>query len=132
MPRPDTQNTIKQAAEFGLGRGGKQRLAAMIMFITDVLALGLDAAQGLNLTTSFYWDLNDATRAWTKRFRVQKDRAPSMIQAGAYCGVNHYLKAVQALGVADGPAVAEKMRATPVNDMYNENVCHTHRRARAA
>lgn len=116
----DAQNAIKQAADFGLGRGG-QRLAAMLLFITDVLALGLPSAQGLVLSNSFYWDLNDATRAWTKRFRAQKDRLPSMNQAAVYAGVRHYARAAQ-VGGRDAKLAAAEMRALPVNDMFNEDV----------
>jgi len=116
----DAQNAIKQAADFGLGRGG-QRLAAMLLFITDVLALGLPSAQGLVLSNSFYWDLNDATRAWTKRFRAQKDRLPSMNQAAVYAGVRHYARAAQ-VGGRDAKLAAAAMRALPVNDMFNEDV----------
>jgi branched-chain amino acid transport system substrate-binding protein len=117
----DFQNSVKQAVEFGLVRGG-QRLAALLMFITDVEALGLETAQGLVLTNSFYWDLNDATRAWTKQFRMHKDRAPTMVQAAGYACVRHYITAVRAAGSTDAPAVAAAMRAMPVNDMYNDNV----------
>ena len=117
----DMENCLKQAAEFGIGRGN-QRVAALVTFITDVLAVGLPAAKGLNLTTSFYWDLNDATRAWTRRFRALKNRPPTMLQAGAYSSVRHYLEAVKAVGSTDSVAVADKMRAMPVNDMYNNNV----------
>ncbi len=116
----DAQNAIKQAAEFGLGRGG-QRLTALLLFVTDVLAIGLPSAQGLVVSNTFYWDLNDATRAWTKRFRAQKDRVPSMDQAGAYAAVRHYLRAVQA-GGRDAKAAAAAMRALPVNDMFNRDV----------
>ena len=117
----DTQNAIKQAGEFGITRGG-QRLAGLLTFITDVAALGLPTAQGLVLSNSFYWDLNDRTRAWTKQFRAHKNRVPSMNQAAAYCSVRHFLRAVQAAGTVDGQKVAETMRSMPVDDMYNENV----------
>jgi branched-chain amino acid transport system substrate-binding protein len=116
----DAQNAIKQAAEFGLGRGG-QRLAALLLFVTDVLAIGLPSAQGLVLSNSFYWDLSDATRAWTKRFRALKDRPPSMNQAAVYASVHHYVRAVQA-GGCDARTAAAAMRALPVNDMYNQDV----------
>ncbi len=117
----DTQNAIKQAGEFGIAEGG-QRLAGLLTFITDVAALGLPAAQGLVLSNAFYWDLNDATRTWTKRFRARKDAPPTMDQAAAYCSVRHFLRAAQAAGTTDGKQVAAAMRAMPVNDMYNENV----------
>jgi branched-chain amino acid transport system substrate-binding protein len=116
----DAQNAIKQAAEFGLGQGG-ERLTALLLFVTDVLAIGLPSAQGLVLSNSFYWDLNEATRAWTKRFRAQKDRLPSMNQAAVYAGVRHYIRAVQASG-REAKGAAAAMRALPVNDMFNQDV----------
>jgi branched-chain amino acid transport system substrate-binding protein len=116
----DAQNAIKQAVDFGLGRGG-QRLAAMLLFVTDVLAIGLPDAHGLILSNSFYWDLNDASRAWTKRFRAQKNRLPTMNQAAVYTGVRHYIRAVQTAG-RDPKLAAAAMRALPVNDMYNDEV----------
>jgi branched-chain amino acid transport system substrate-binding protein len=116
----DAQGAIKQAAEFGLGKSG-QRLAALLLFVTDVLALGLPIAQGLVLSNSFYWNLNEATRAWTKRFRAQKNGAPSMNQAAVYAAVRHYVRAVQS-GGTDARLAAATMRALPVNDMYNDNV----------
>ena len=118
----DTQNTLKQAAEFGVGRDGKQRLAALLIFVTDVFSVGLQVAGGLNLTTSFYWDRTDATRAFTKRFMQSKDKPPSMLQAGSYSGVKHWLAAVAKAGTTDATKVAAVMRASPVNDMNNENV----------
>jgi branched-chain amino acid transport system substrate-binding protein len=116
----DAQNAIKQAVDFGLGRGGQQ-LAAMLLFVTDVIALGLPSAQGLVLSNSFYWDLNDATRAWTKRFRAQKNHLPSMNQAAVHAGIRHYVRAVQA-GGRDARLAAAAMRQLPVNDMYNQDV----------
>jgi branched-chain amino acid transport system substrate-binding protein len=119
----DTINAIKQASEFGIQRGG-QRLGGLLIYINDVEALGLNAAQGLVLTTSFYWDLNDETRAWTKRFldRTGGQRPPNMLQAGLYSGVLHYLQAVKAAGTDEAKAVSKKMRELPVNDFYNKNV----------
>lgn len=118
----DTANTIKQAAEFGIGQGG-QRLAALLIFITDVEGLGLKTAQGLVLTESFYWDHDDKTRAWTKRFMAAfNNKVPTMTQAGAYSAVLHYLKAVKAAGTKDADKVAAEMREMPVNDMNNHNV----------
>jgi branched-chain amino acid transport system substrate-binding protein len=117
----DAQNSVKQAVEFGMMKGG-QRLTALLMFITDVLALGLETAQGLVLTTSFYWDLNDPTRAWTKRFRAHKNRVPTMNQAAAYTSVRHFLRAVQSAGTSDPKQVAATMRALPVSDMFNDDV----------
>src|SRR5579875_3227248 len=117
----DTQNTVKQAAEFGITRGG-QRLAAMVMFITDVLAIGLPTVQGLLLTTSFYWDRTPATRAWSQRFMAHKPKPPTMLQAGVYSGVRHYLQAVKDEKTTDPVAVAARMHRTPVNDMNNTNI----------
>ncbi|HBK04725.1 MAG TPA: ABC transporter permease [Acetobacteraceae bacterium] len=115
---PDNINCVKQAASFGIGRG-KQQLASMLAFINDIHAIGLPVAQGLVLTTSFYWDLDDATRAWSARFIKENGKMPSMTQAGVYSGVLHYLKAVQAVGGKDPEAVAAKMRATKVDDMFS-------------
>ena len=113
----DTVNTIKQAAEFGLSRGG-QNLAGLLMFINDVHALGLGTAQGLLLTEAFYWDRNEGSRAFAKRFAPQsKNNMPSMIQAGVYAAVIHYLKAVEALkSDADGKAIVAKMKAMETDD----------------
>src|SRR5712692_1973004 len=111
----DTTNTIKQGAEFGIVKGGQQ-FAGLLVFITDVHALGLDKAQGLMLTESFYWDLNDKTRAWSQRFFERHKRMPTMAQAGVYSGVLHYLKAVEALKSDEGPKVIAKMKAMPVDD----------------
>jgi branched-chain amino acid transport system substrate-binding protein len=117
----DTVNAIKAASEFGVVEGG-QKLAALLMHITDVEALGLKAAHGLVLTESFYWDLNDKTRAWTKRFMALHNKPPTMTQAGAYAAALHYLKAVKDTGSKDAKTVVARMKATPVNDMYNDNV----------
>ncbi len=116
----DTINSIKQAGEFGIVKGG-QRLAGLLVFATDVQSLTLPVAQGLVLTESFYWDLNDETRAWTKRYRAKKDRLPSMLTAGVYSSTLHYLKAVQAAGTDDAKAVMAKMREMPVNDVMTKN-----------
>ncbi|MBV8890201.1 MAG: ABC transporter substrate-binding protein [Alphaproteobacteria bacterium] len=118
----DTANTIKQAAEFGIAQGG-QKLAALLMMIRDVESIGLPTAQGLTLTESFYWDLDDKTRAFTKRFMADyNDKVPTMTQAGMYSAVNHYLKAVKAAGTKDPETVVAKMKELPVDDMYNDNV----------
>ena len=118
----DVQTAIKQAGEFGIVEGG-QKLAGLLVFITDVHALGLQAAQGLEVTTSFYWDRDDRTRAWAKRFMALHDgRAPSMIHAGTYSGVRHYLSAIKAAGTDDPVVVVAKMREMPVDDMYNDHV----------
>ena len=117
----DTQNALKQAASFGVGRGSQQ-LCALLVFITDVLAVGLPTAQGLLLTTSFYWDRTPATREWSRRFMKQKPRPPSLIHAGTYSGVRHCLQAMRDSGSTDVNVVAARMRATPVNDMNNREV----------
>jgi branched-chain amino acid transport system substrate-binding protein len=113
----DTINSIKQGAEFGIAAGGQQ-FAGLLVFVTDVNSLGLKTAQGLVLTETFYWDMNDATRAWTKRWQVQRPgKFPSMVQAGVYSAVTHYLKAVAALkSAADGKAVVAKMKEIPTDD----------------
>src|ERR1700758_1805242 len=115
----DTTNSIKQAAEFGIVAGG-QKLAALLLFINDVHALGLKTAQGLTFTESFYWDLNDQTRAWSNRFikLSPKGTMPSMDAAGVYAGVLHYLKALEALGgnPHDGAKVVAKMKELPTED----------------
>ena len=112
----DTINAIKQASEFGLTDGG-QKLAALLIFISDVHSLGLKVAQGLNLTEAFYWDLNEGTRAWSKRFAAQMGgRMPTMDHAGVYAGLMHYLKAVSAVHGKDPTAVMAKMKATPTDD----------------
>ncbi len=116
----DTINSIKQAGEFGIVKGG-QKLAGLLVFATDVQSLTLPVAQGLVLTESFYWDLNDETRAWTKRFRAKKDKLPSMLTVGVYSSTLHYLKAVQAAGTDDAKAVMAKMREMPVNDVMTKN-----------
>ena len=113
----DTINSIKQAAEFGIVKSG-QKLAGLLVFISDIHSLGLRTAQGLQLTESFYWDLNDQTRAWSKRFAAKHDgKMPSMVQAGVYAAVTHYLKALAALKQdTDGKAVVDKMKALPTDD----------------
>jgi branched-chain amino acid transport system substrate-binding protein len=115
----DTTNAIKQAHEFGLTTSG-QSLAALLLFISDVHALGLDVAQGLTFTESFYWDMNDETRAFSDRFakRMKSGAKPTMVQAGTYAAVRHYLKALEALGgnPHDGAKVAAKMKELPTDD----------------
>ena len=115
----DTINAIKQAAEFGITP--KQSLAGLLMFITDVHSLGLKATQGMYLTTGFYWDRDDGTRAWSKRFFEKKGRQPTMVQAGDYSAVIHYLEAIKAVGTDDTQAVMAKMKATPINDFFAKN-----------
>jgi len=115
----DTTNTIKQASEFGIVAGG-QKLAGMLLFISDVNALGLKVAQGLNFTETFYWDLNDGTRAFSKRFseRMKNKAMPTMVQAGVYSGLVHYFKALEAMGgnPHDGAKVVAKMKEMPTDD----------------
>ena len=113
----DTVNSIKQAGEFGLAASG-QKLVGLVVVITDVHALGLRTANGLVFTTAFYWDLDDATRAWSRRFFERNRRMPGMVQAGTYSAVLHYLKAMKAAGTGDGNAVAAKMRELPVDDFF--------------
>ena len=112
----DTTNAIKQGAEFGIVKGG-QNFAGLLVFLTDVHALGLQTAQGLVFTETFYWDLNDRTRAFAKRF-ADRNRGihPTMIHAGVYAGVTHYLKAVEALKSDDGTKVIAKMKEIPTDD----------------
>jgi branched-chain amino acid transport system substrate-binding protein len=112
----DTTNSIKQAAEFGIVKGG-QNLAGLLVFISDVHGLGLDKAQGLIFTESFYWDLNDATRAFAKRFAaLNKGKYPTMVQAGVYSAILHYLKAVEAGKTDDGTKTVAKMKELPTDD----------------
>ncbi|HEX3442196.1 MAG TPA: ABC transporter substrate-binding protein [Pseudolabrys sp.] len=115
----DTINSIKQASEFGIVKGG-QSLAGLLVFASDINALGLNIAQGLIFTETWYWDLNDANRAWTKRWQAERNAAgkvPTMNMAGVYAGTLHYLKAVTALkSAADGKAVVAQMKAMPTDD----------------
>ncbi len=113
----DTINSIKQGAEFGIVKGG-QKFAGLLVFASDVNALGLQTAQGLTLTETWYWDANDANRAWTKRWQGERPgKFPTMVQAGVYAGITHYLKAVVALKSAtDGKAVVAQMKALPTDD----------------
>ncbi|MGL5166496.1 MAG: ABC transporter substrate-binding protein [Afipia sp.] len=115
----DTTNSIKQAAEFGIVKGG-QKLAGLLMFIPDVNSLGLPIAQGLNFTETFYWDMNDSTRAFSKRYsdRSKNKAPPSMVQAGVYASLIHYFKALEALGgnPHDGAKVVAKMKELPTDD----------------
>ncbi|MBS0407187.1 MAG: ABC transporter substrate-binding protein [Proteobacteria bacterium] len=113
----DTTNSIKQAAEFGIVKGG-QKLAGLLVFITDVHGLGLQTAQGLNLTETFYWDHDDGTRAWSKRFAAANNgKYPTMVHAGVYAGMLHYLKAVDAIqDDTDGVKVVNEMKKLPTDD----------------
>jgi branched-chain amino acid transport system substrate-binding protein len=116
----DTINTIKQAVEFGIMKTG-QKLSPLLVFVTDIDSIGLETAQGLLLSEAFYWDLNDETRAFSKRFKDRVGRVPSAAQAGVYSSVSHYLKAVKAAGTTDAAAVMKVMKETPINDMFAKN-----------
>jgi branched-chain amino acid transport system substrate-binding protein len=116
----DTINSIKQASEFGIVAGG-QKLAGLLVFLSDVNSLGLKIAQGIQLSESFYWDLNDETRAWSKRYFERNKRMPTMPQAGIYGAVTHYLNAVKAAGTDDSAKVMAQMRQTPINDFMTKN-----------
>ncbi len=117
----DMINAIKQAQEFGITASG-QRMAGLLVFITDIHSLGLPVTQGLVLTTGFYWDRDDATRAWSKRFAERNGgRMPTMVQAGVYSAVMHYLAAIKAAGTDEAKAVVAKMKETPVNDFFAQN-----------
>jgi branched-chain amino acid transport system substrate-binding protein len=115
----DFINAVKQAGEFGVTK--TQKLVGLLVFIADIDSLGLQSAQGLILSSAFYWDLNDDTRAWSKRFIDKTKKVPTMIHAGTYGAVMHYLKAVAAAGTVDGQTVAAKMREMPVNDFMTSN-----------
>lgn len=117
----DTVNAIKTARDFGINAPGKQKLAALHMFISDIHSLGLPAAQGMTLTTAFYWDRDEETRKWSKRFFEKTKHMPTLVQAGVYSSTMHYLKAVQAAQTDDSDAVMAKMRETPVNDFFAKN-----------
>jgi branched-chain amino acid transport system substrate-binding protein len=116
----DTQNAIKQAYEFGLQRQG-QKLLALLLNITDLHSLGIQIAQGMIATEGFYWDMNDDTRAFSKRFFMREGHMPTMIQAGVHSAVTHYLKAIDATGTDEAKAVVAQMKATPVNDFFARN-----------
>ncbi len=115
----DTINAIKQAHEFGITP--KQNLAGLLVFISDIHSLGLDAAKGLYLTTAFYWDRDEDSRKWSKRFFEKQKKMPTMVQAGVYSEVMHYLQAIQKTGTDDADAVMKAMRDTPVNDFFMKN-----------
>jgi branched-chain amino acid transport system substrate-binding protein len=116
----DTINSIKQGAEFGIVEGG-QKFAGLLIFLTDVHSLGLKTAQGLQLSGPFYHDMNDETRAFSKRFEERMGRPPTFTQAGVYSAMHHYLNAVKALGTKDPDKVMAKMRETPINDFMTKN-----------
>jgi branched-chain amino acid transport system substrate-binding protein len=118
----DTINAIKQAAEFGLTKSGGQKMSPLLAFLSDIDSVGLETAQGLILAEAFYWDLNDDTRAFSKRFQERnRGRAPTSAQAGVYSSVGHYLKAVKAAGTTEPGAVMAKMKELPINDMFAKN-----------
>lgn len=117
----DLQNCVKQAAEFGLTKSGI-KIATLLMQITDVVSLGQQVCQGLVYTDSFYWDMSDSTRAWSKRYMAQMPTPPGLLHAGSYAAALHWLKAVKAAGTTDAEAVTAKMKALAVNDMYNKDV----------
>ncbi|MCY1399862.1 urea ABC transporter, urea binding protein [compost metagenome] len=113
----DTVNALKTASQFGVTQSG-QKLAGMVVFLNDIHAMGLDVTQGLMLTTGWYWDMNDETRAWAKRYHERVGSMPTMAQAGVYSATMHYLNAVKATGSDDTTTVRAKMAATPINDMF--------------
>ncbi|MGB0749024.1 MAG: ABC transporter substrate-binding protein [Magnetospiraceae bacterium] len=116
----DTTNAIKAANEFGVVAAG-QKIAGLLVFITDVDSLGLDVAQGLQLTTGFYWDYDDETRAWSKRFEEKHGAMPTMVQAGVYSSLMAYFKAVEAAGTDETGAVLAKLQEMPINDFFARN-----------
>jgi branched-chain amino acid transport system substrate-binding protein len=115
----DMSNSVKQAKEFGITK--KQKIAALLVFITDIHSLGLENAQGLLLTTAFYWDRTPEAKAWSDRFYKRHGTMPTMVHAGTYSAVMHYLKAVKATDTKDSDAVMAKMRAVPINDFFTKN-----------
>jgi len=117
---PDNVNAVKLGGEFGIFQGGQQ-MAGLLVLITDVHALGLQAAQGLVLTTSFYWDMDEQTREWSKRFFAKTNRMPTMWQAGVYSSVINYLEAVKATGTDEPLKVLAQMRAAPIQDLFARN-----------
>ncbi|HYH23656.1 MAG TPA: ABC transporter substrate-binding protein [Azospirillum sp.] len=116
----DTTNAIKSAAEFGITQGG-QKLAGLLVFLSDIHSLGLQNAQGLMLTTGFYWDMDEKTREWSKRFQAKTGKMPTMVQAGVYSSLMHYFKAVEATGSDDTATVMKKMKETKVEDFFARN-----------
>jgi branched-chain amino acid transport system substrate-binding protein len=117
---PNNMNEIKTAAEFGVFKGGQQ-MAALLALITDIHSLGLPAAQGLLLTTSFYWDMDDKTREWSKRYLAKMNRMPTMWQAGVYSSTMSYLNAIKEAGTDEPLKVAAKMREKPIEDFFSRN-----------
>lgn len=117
----DFVNAVKQADQFGLRKSGRQTLAGLHVFISDVHSVGLEQAQGMVLTTGFYWNQNDATRQWSRRYYERMKAMPTMVHAGVYSSTLHYLKAVQSAGSKEPQAVLAKMRETPINDFFARN-----------
>lgn len=117
----DLVNVIKNAREFGVGPQSNQKLASLLMYVNDVHALGLETAQSMRLAEGFYWDMNDETRKFSKRYYEKVGAMPNMSQAATYSSVLHYLKAVQAAGTTDSLKVMEKMRQMPIQDLYTQN-----------
>nr|WP_312461530.1 ABC transporter substrate-binding protein [Comamonas sp.] len=117
----DLVNSIKAAREFGITPESKQKLASLLMYINDVHSVGLRTAQGMLLSEAFYWDMNDETRAFSKKYFAKVNAMPNMSQMGAYSSVKHYLKAVEAAGSTDAKAVMAKMREMPINDVFTRN-----------
>jgi branched-chain amino acid transport system substrate-binding protein len=116
----DTTNAIQQANEFGIVQAGQQ-LAGLLLFISDIDALGLEVAQGLVLTTGFYWDMDEQTREWSGRFFERHGAMPTMVHAGVYSSVMHYLRAIEAAGTDEAQAVVAQMKETPVEDFFARN-----------
>ncbi|MEK0363045.1 MULTISPECIES: ABC transporter substrate-binding protein [unclassified Pseudomonas] len=116
----DTVNSLKTASEFGVTQSG-QRLAGMVVFLNDIHAMGLEVTQGLMLTTGWYWDMNEETRAWAKRYEERMGSMPTMVHAGIYSATTHYLNAVKETGSDDTETVRAQMAKTPVNDMFAKN-----------
>src|ERR1700712_5073357 len=116
----DTTNALKQAAEFGILKGG-QKMIALLQEITDTHSLGIEEAQGLIATDAFYWDMNDQTRAFSNRFNEKVGHMPTMLQAGLYSATMHYLKAIDAIGTDDALKVMAQMKATPIHDFFAKN-----------
>jgi branched-chain amino acid transport system substrate-binding protein len=116
----DTQNSIKQAAEFGIVAGG-QKMAALLAFVADIHSLGLQTAQGLQLTESFYWDQDDQTREWSKKFFAKMNKEPTMLQAGVYSSTMYYLNAVKATGTVDAATIVKELKSKPINDFLIRN-----------
>jgi branched-chain amino acid transport system substrate-binding protein len=117
----DFISAIKTAAEFGIAKSGKQKLAGLLVFINDIHSLGLPVTQGLLLTEAFYWDQNDESRKWSRRFFERMKKMPNMAQAGVYSSTMHYLKSVKAAGTDETGAVMKKMRELPINDFFAKN-----------